>query len=80
MKLYLNFHNKHVWADQDHDGLMELEQQASFSLNVWVNIAGDSYLLSLYRTDLLNGTDYLNFHLNGFHLTQRQQATNVVPI
>ena len=36
-----NFHNDHLWADENPHGRRESRSQHRFSVNVWAGIVGD---------------------------------------
>jgi Transposase. len=75
-----NFHNTHIWADENPHALIESGHQARFSLNIWMGIVGDRFLGPVVLPNRLTGAAYLNFLQNTLYefledipLNQRQQ-------
>lgn len=75
-----NFHNTHVWADENPHAIMESRHQVRFSLNIWIGILGDNLLGPVVLPNRLTGAGYLNFLQNTLRdllddipLNQRQQ-------
>lgn len=60
----VNFHNTHVWADENPHALLESRHQARFSLNIWMGILGGRFLGPVVLPNRLRGADYLNFLQN----------------
>lgn len=56
-----NFHNNHVWADDNPHATITGRHQHKFSVNVWVGIVGDSLLGPVFLPDRLTGDAYVNF-------------------
>lgn len=57
----INFHNTHVWADENPHAIRRHNFQHRFSINVWVGVIGD-HLIGPYVLPMrLNGEAYLNF-------------------
>lgn len=57
----MNFHNNHVWAEDNPNAIMQSGFQDRFSVNVWVGIVGD-YLIGPYFLPLrLDGNSYRHF-------------------
>lgn len=76
----VNFHNTHVWADENPHAVMESGHQTRFSLNIWMGIVGDMFLGPVVLPNRLTGAAYLNFLQNSMcdllddiPLDQRQQ-------
>lgn len=59
-----NFHNRHVWAEENPHAVLELSHQHRFSLNVWGGIFKDKLLGPVYLPGRLNGQTYLQFLVN----------------
>lgn len=56
-----NFHNNHLWAEENPHAIVERNHQHQFSVNVWIGIVGD-YLIGPHFLPLrLNGESYLYF-------------------
>lgn len=56
-----NFHNNHVWADENPHEVIEDRFQHQFSLNVWVGIVGDCLIGPIFLPERLTGDVYRNF-------------------
>lgn len=59
-----NFHNSHVWADENPHAVVELHHQNRFSLNVWLAIFGDCLIGPVFLPNRLTGQVYLDFLRN----------------
>lgn len=59
-----NFHNNHVWADENPHEFVESRHQHRFSLNVWLGILGDRLIGPVFFPNRLTGELYLNFLRN----------------
>jgi len=57
----MNFHNNHVWAEDNHHVVHEGRFQHQFSLNVWVGIIGDVLIGPVFLPARLTGEVYRNF-------------------
>lgn len=56
-----NFHNNHLWAEENPHGIFEGHFQHHFSVNVWLGVI-DAHLIGPYFLPLrLTGESYLNF-------------------
>lgn len=56
-----NFHNNHIWADENPHAVVEFNHQEQFSVNVWVGIV-DNYLIGpFFLPERLNGHNYRRF-------------------
>lgn len=56
-----NFHNNHIWADENPHEIAESKFQHQFSLNVWLGVI-DDYLIGPYFLPIrLNGDAYCHF-------------------
>lgn len=56
-----NFHNNHVWAEENPHEILEDRFQHQFSLNVWVGIVGDWLIGPVFLPARLTGEVYRNF-------------------
>lgn len=56
-----NFHNNHIWADENPHAITESHFQEQFSLNVWVGIIGDYLIGPFFLPGRLNGNSYRDF-------------------
>ena len=56
-----NFHNSHVWADENPHEVCEDRFQHQFSLNIWVGIVGDCLIGPIILPARLTGEVYRNF-------------------
>lgn len=59
-----NFHNNHIWSDENPNAIVESRFQHKFSLNVWVGIIGDFLIGPHFLPQRLDGNSYLNFIQN----------------
>jgi hypothetical protein len=57
----MNFHNNHIWADENPHAITETRFQDRFSFNVWIGIIGN-YLIGPHFLPLrLDGNTYQHF-------------------
>lgn len=56
-----NFHNNHMWADENPYAITETHFQEQFSVNVWVGIIDDNLIGPFFLPGRLNGQSYLHF-------------------
>lgn len=56
-----NFHNTHVWADENPHSIMESRHQHKFSINVWAGIIGDFLIGPFLLPNRLTGPLYRDF-------------------
>lgn len=56
-----NFHNNHLWSDENPQAIMERHHQHTFSVNVWVGVVGDHLIGPFFLPLRLNGQTYLDF-------------------
>lgn len=56
-----NFHNNHLWAEDNPHAIQECRYQYEFSLNVWVGIIGENVIGPYFLPLRLNGASYTNF-------------------
>lgn len=56
-----NFHNNHIWAEDNPHAIIEGHHQHTFSFNVWAGIIGDSLIGPHFFPNRLNGDVYYNF-------------------
>lgn len=57
----INFHNNHVWADENPHAVVQSRHQHRFSLNVWLGVLGDRLIGPAFLPNRLNGELYLGF-------------------
>lgn len=57
----INFHNMHLWAEENPHGILPTRYQRQFSFNVWACILGDRILGPYFLPTRLNGEVYLGF-------------------
>lgn len=56
-----NFHNTHIWADENPHAIVESRHQHQFSVNVWVGIVGEHLLGPFFLPARLTGDVYRHF-------------------
>lgn len=56
-----NFHNNHLWADENPYAIVESNHQEQFSLNVWAGIIDDYLIGPFFLPRRLDGQSYLHF-------------------
>lgn len=56
-----NFHNNHVWADENPHATVQRAHQQQFSLNVWAGIIDRHLIGPVFLPQRLNGEIYRNF-------------------
>ena len=59
-----NFHNLHVWMEENPKEIRPYSFQRQFSVNVWAGIVGDCLIGPFALPARLNGETYLNFLQN----------------
>lgn len=59
-----NFHNRHVWAEENPHAIQSSDNQHRFSLNVWGGIFKDKLFGPVFLPGRLNGQSYLEFLVN----------------
>lgn len=57
----VNFHNQHVWADENPHAIVQSRHQHRFSVNVWAGIVGDVLIGPHVLPPTLNGARYHDF-------------------
>lgn len=57
----INYHNNHLWAEDNPHGIVEAHHQHKFSVNVWVGIIGEHLIGPHFLPLRLNGDSYCNF-------------------
>lgn len=57
----MNFHNNHIWIDENPHAVSESRHQHQFSLNVWVGIVGDFLIGPFFLPGRLTGEIYRRF-------------------
>lgn len=60
----VNFHNNHIWLDENPSAIFEARFQDKFSINVWAGIIGNRLLGPYVMPQRLNGPAYLHFLQN----------------
>lgn len=60
----INFHNTHVWADENPHAIFESRFQDKFSINVWAGVIGDRLIGPYVLPQRINGQTYLAFLQN----------------
>lgn len=56
-----NFHNNHLWAEENPHAITETNYQYQFSVNVWAGIIGDRLIGPFFLPGRLDGRSYHNF-------------------
>lgn len=64
----INFHNEHVWAEENPHGYVETHFQEQFSLNVWGGNIGDDLIGPCFLPGRLTGQSYRHFLENNLPL------------
>lgn len=59
-----NFHNMHVWSEDNPHATREMSFQTRFSVNVWAGVIGNQFLGPHIFQGNLNGATYLHFLQN----------------
>lgn len=59
-----NFHNNHMWADENPHTFVQRSHQRQFTLNVWGGIIGNYVLGPIFLPQPLNGINYTEFLQN----------------
>lgn len=57
----INFHNNHIWAEENPHEIAEGRHQQQFSVNVWAAIVGNHLIGPHFLPNRLNGADYRQF-------------------
>jgi Helix-turn-helix domain (DUF4817) len=57
----MNFHNDHMWAENNPHAIIEGRHQHQFSVNVWAGIIGNILVGPHFFPNRLNGDVYYNF-------------------
>ena len=57
----INFHNNHIWAEDNPHAIIEGHHQHTFSFNIWAGIIGDSLVGPYFLPNRLTGDVYYNF-------------------
>lgn len=60
----VNFHNNHIWAEENPHAFFESRHQEKFSINVWAGILGNRLLGPFVLPNRLDGLNYLDFLRN----------------
>jgi hypothetical protein len=61
----VNFHNTHVWVDDNPHTTVASRRQHRFSINVWEGIIGDELPGPVVLANRLTGAIYHGFMVNG---------------
>lgn len=56
-----NFHNNHIWAEENPHAIVECNHQQQFSVNVWAAILGNYLIGPFFLPARLNGHTYRRF-------------------
>lgn len=64
----MNFHNNHLWAEENPHGIVETHFQKQFSLNVWVGIIDEHLIVPFFLPGRLDGHSYRHFLEHELHL------------
>jgi hypothetical protein len=59
-----NFHNKHLWADENPYAILPSHQKQCFSINIWAGICGVNLCGSHVLPNRLKGRNYKAFLVN----------------
>lgn len=59
-----NFHNNHMWTDENPHATVQKAHQQQFSLNVWAGIIDGHLIGPVFMPQRLNGQIYTNFLQN----------------
>jgi hypothetical protein len=54
----LDFHNQHLWAEQNLHALLISQHQQHFSINIWAGICGLIYSEPMYFQNRFTGLNY----------------------
>lgn len=57
----MNFHNNHLWCEENPHAIVENNYQHQFSVNIWVGIVGDFLIGPHFLPPRLNGQEYRHF-------------------
>jgi hypothetical protein len=57
----INFHNNHVWAEENPHAVVQSRHQQQFSINVWAGIIGDVLVGPHVLPQRLTGNSYRHF-------------------
>lgn len=57
----MNFHNNHIWAEENPNAVIQNNYQQQFSVNVWIGIVGDFLIGPHFLPPRLNGQQYRHF-------------------
>lgn len=60
----INFHNQHLWADENPQGIIQARHQQQFKINVWAGIVGDCLISPYDLPQHLIGNIYRDFIVN----------------
>jgi hypothetical protein len=61
----INFHNNHMWAEENPHAVVQSRRQQQFSINVWAGIIGDVLVDPHVLPQRLTGNSYRHFLENG---------------
>jgi hypothetical protein len=71
----INFHNSHMWADENPHGIIQSRHQQRFSINIWAGIIGDFFIWPHSTTKQTR-----RFIVSGFPSNRLQPLLEEVPI
>jgi hypothetical protein len=57
----INFHNNHMWAEENPHAVIQSRHQQQFSINVWAGIVGDVLVDPHVLPQRLTGNSYRHF-------------------
>lgn len=57
----INYHNNHIWAEENPHAIVEAHHQEQFSLNVWLGHIGNQLIGPHFLPPRLNGDTYSQF-------------------
>lgn len=57
----MNFHNNHIWAEENPYEIVETKHQQQFSLNVWLGLLKNYLIGPFFLPTPLNAQNYRHF-------------------
>lgn len=73
----VNYHNTHVWSDENPHAFVQCRHQEQFSLNVWMGIVGNNLIGPFFLPLRLNGESYLEFLLQELPVLLEEVPLNI---
>ena len=73
-----NFHNTHVWADENPKEVLETRHQQQFNINVWAGIIADILICPFILPGTLAGTLYCDFLTNDLNVLLEEVPFNLI--